>query len=364
MSVHRIPAPEALRELRRYDTVIDARSEGEFTEDHLPDAVNWPSLNDAERMEVGTLYKQVSPFEAKKRGAGLVAANISRHIAREVLDKPKSWRPLVYCWRGGQRSGSLAMVLGQIGFRVDLVEGGYKAWRAEVLQEIPKVVDRLRFKVICGPTGSGKTRLLHALKTEGAQVLDLEGLASHRSSVLGLLPDQPQPSQKRFDSLVWEGLGQFSSDAPVFVESESRKVGNLAVPPALIEAMRSSPCVRVELPEVERVRLLMEDYALFIRDTGLFCQRLDFLTELRGKAVIQDWKNRVHAGQLESVVQELLAVHYDPGYATSTQRNFSGYTTAPRVQIADRGDEAMARAARTILYDLPANDRAQPTCQA
>lgn len=338
-----------MRALQQYDTVIDARSESEFAEDHLPGAVNWPSLNDAERIEIGTLYKQVSPFEAKKRGAALVAANIARHISTAVLDKPKGWRPLIYCWRGGQRSGSLALVLGQIGFRADLVEGGYKAWRAQVVQAIPALAEKLQFIVICGPTGSGKTRLLQALKEEGAQVLDLEALASHRSSVLGLLPGQPQPSQKRFDSLIWENLRHLNPATPVFVESESRKVGNLAVPPSLIQAMRGSACLRVELNDCERVGLLLEDYSLFVQDTEFFCERLDFLKELRGNAVIQDWKDRVRFGDIEAVVRELLAVHYDPGYAASTQRNFQGYADAPRICISDRSPGAMRIAAKVIL---------------
>lgn len=241
MSLHPVPAAQAIAQLAQYSAIIDARSESEFAEDRLPGAINWPSLNDAQRSEVGTLYKQVSPFEAKKRGAALVAANIARHIEREVLDKPKDWQPLVYCWRGGKRSGSLAHVLGQIGFRVHLVEGGYKAFRAELLGQLPALVQRLHYRVICGPTGSGKTRLLQALAAEGAQVLELEALASHRSSVLGLLPDQPQPSQKQFDTRVWDTLRRFDTAQPVYVESESKKVGNVAVPASLIDAMRASP---------------------------------------------------------------------------------------------------------------------------
>jgi tRNA 2-selenouridine synthase len=206
MSVRPIAAAEAMARLAEFDAVIDARSEGEYAEDRLPGAINWPSLNDAERHEVGTLYKQVSPFDARKRGAALVSANIARHIGREVMDKPKGWKPLVYCWRGGQRSGALSLVLGQIGFQVHIVEGGYKAFRAAVLADLPALAQRVRYRVVCGPTGSGKTRLLQALEAAGAQVLDLEALASHRSSVLGLIPGQPQPTQKRFDTLVWEKL--------------------------------------------------------------------------------------------------------------------------------------------------------------
>mgnify|MGYP000352468853 CR=1 FL=1 len=193
MSVRALPAAEAIERLAEFSAVIDARSEDEFALDHLPGAINWPSLNNEERKRVGTMYVQVSPFEAQKHGAALVAANIARHIEREVLDKPRHWQPLVYCWRGGKRSGSLALVLGQIGFRVTLVEGGYKAFRGAVLAQLPQLTQSLRYRVVCGLTGAGKTRLLQALDAAGAQVLDLEGLASHRSSVLGVLPGQPQP---------------------------------------------------------------------------------------------------------------------------------------------------------------------------
>lgn len=349
MSVHPISAAEAMSRLASFGTIIDARSEGEYAEDHLPGAVNWPSLNDEERARVGTLYKQVSPFEAQKIGAALVANNIATHIQREVLDKPKNWQPLVYCWRGGKRSNSLAHILGQVGFRVHLVEGGYKAFRAALLADLPAQAARLRYRVVCGPTGSGKTRLLQALAAAGAQVLDLEALACHRSSVLGVIPGQSQPSQKRFDSLVWETLRGFDPARPVYVEAESKKVGNLSVPDSLMDAMRASPCLLLQLSDEERVALLLEDYAFFAHDAEFFCARLDALTMLRGKAVVEGWKAQVHAGQVEPVVRELLLKHYDPGYAESTRRNFKQFGNATVIAPADRSPAAMARLAQQIV---------------
>lgn len=349
MSVKPIAAADAVKRLEDFDAVIDARSEGEFAEDHLPGAVNWPSLDDAQRHEIGTLYKQVSPFEARKRGAALVAGNIARHIEREVMDKPKGWKPLVYCWRGGQRSGSLSLVLGQIGFNVNIIEGGYKAFRAAMLAELPALAQRLSYRVVCGPTGSGKTRLLQALEAAGAQVLDLEGLASHRSSVLGLIPGQPQPTQKRFDTLVWDKLRRFDADRPVYVESESKKVGNVTVPEALIAAMRAGECLRLDLADEERVRLLLEDYAFFSEDPGFFCQRLDALVQLRGREQVEAWQAKVRAGEIEPVVRELLVKHYDPGYASSTQRNFKGFAQARVVAPRDRTPQAMAELARELV---------------
>ena len=360
MSVIRISAQDALEQLAQF-SVIDARSEGEFELDHLPGAANWPSLHDDERVRVGTLYKQVSPFEAKKLGAALVAKNIGQHIEREVLDKPKDWKPLIYCWRGGQRSSSLALVLGQIGFRVHVIEGGYKAFRAVMLQDMSSLASRRHYRVICGPTGSGKTRLLHALAHAGAQVLDLEGLARHRASVLGIIPGQPQPSQKRFDTLIWEALRSFDTSRPVYIEAESKRVGNVTLQDSLVDAMRNSPCLRLDLPEEARVALLLEDYPFFVSDPELFCRRLDALIELRGKAVIEAWKALVRAGQYEPVVRELLSKHYDPGYASSTQRLFSQLGTASVITASNWNRESLALRCVEILaaeqaeHDQPAS---------
>lgn len=354
MPVHTLPAAEALARLDSFDTVIDARTEDEHALDHVPGAINWPTLNNQERIDIGTMYKQVNPFEAKKRGAALSARNIAAHIEREVIDKPRGWKPLVYCWRGGNRSGALATILGAIGFHVTLIEGGYKAWRAALVASIPGLATRLHWRVVCGPTGSGKTRLLQALAAQGAQVLDLEALASHRSSVLGHIPGQEQPSQKRFDSLVWDALRHFDPSRPVYVESESKKVGNVRVPDALIEAMRESPCIDLQLSDPERVALLLEDYDFFVKDSAHFCHRLEALTELRGKAVVSAWIEKVQQGHTPEVVLELLTQHYDPMYAQSIARNFKCYGQARPCVLRDRSAEALADAARELIATGPA----------
>jgi tRNA 2-selenouridine synthase len=336
MPLTKIGAPDALAQLGSFSTIIDARSESEYALDRLPGAVNWPTLNDAQREEVGTEYVQISAFDARKRGAVMAARNIAQHIETHCADTPKNWKPLLYCWRGGQRSGSLALVLSQIGFDVHIIDGGYKAFRAEMLLDTARLVSTLNYRVICGPTGSGKTRLLTSLAAAGAQVLDLEALAEHRSSVLGLIPGQPQPSQKQFDTRVWDALRSFDPSRVVWAESESKKVGNVSVPDALMADLRASPCARLELPIEERVQLLMEDYDFFVKDPAFFCARLDVLKDLRGKAVIDDWKARVRAGKVEGVVRELLELHYDPGYATSTRRNYQQFDAGYVIAAGDR----------------------------
>jgi tRNA 2-selenouridine synthase len=344
-----VSATEALARLDDFSTVIDARSESEYAEDRLPGALNWPSLNDAERQLVGTEYKQVSPFVAQKRGAALVARNIAAHIERDVLDKPKDWRPLVYCWRGGKRSGSLALVLSQIGFRVHVLEGGYQQYRRAVLAALEVLPGQFRYHVVCGTTGSGKSRLLRALQAQGAQVLDLEALANHRGSVLGLVPGERQPGQKQFESRVWDALRHCDATRPVFIESESKKVGDLRVPLALVECMRVSPCIQLELPLDARVALLMEDYAFFVSDTAAFCGRLDALRASRGHALVNAWQERARAGQATEVVRELLTAHYDPNYLQSMKRNFSGMA-APALTLAwDGSDASLAAAAARAL---------------
>jgi tRNA 2-selenouridine synthase len=342
MSLKTLAATEALHRLGEFDTVIDARTEDEHALDHVPGAINWPTLDNAERIAIGTMYKQVNAFEAKKRGAALSARNIAAHIEREVLDKPRTWKPLVYCWRGGNRSGALATILSAIGFQVTLVEGGYKAWRAALVLDLPALAERLHYRVVCGPTGSGKTRLLAALAEAGAQVLDLEALANHRSSVLGQIPGVPQPGQKRFESLIWQALKGFDPARPVFVESESKKVGNLRVPDALMDRMRASPCLDLQLSDTERVALLLEDYSHFVTDPEHFCQRLETLVAHRGHATVQAW-------QTPEVVRQLLTQHYDPMYFQSMQRNFQLYGTALPCVLPDRSMPALGALARRIL---------------
>jgi tRNA 2-selenouridine synthase len=343
-----IAIDEALARLGEFDAIVDVRSASEFAEDHLPGAINCPVLDDAERARVGTLHVQASPFEARRLGAALVARNIAALLEQRFADMPREWRPLVYCWRGGSRSGSLTTVMQQVGWRVRRLEGGYKAYRHAVLAELAQLPAKFAWRVIVGPTGSGKSRLLRALAEAGAQVLDLEALAEHRGSVLGGLPSQPQPSQKLFESRVWTALRGFDPARPVFVESESRKVGDLRVPERLIECMRAAPCVALELAQAERVRLLREEYGHYEAEPEALCAQLDCLTDMHGHERIAQWKAQARAGQWEQLVGRLLAEHYDTAYRRSIRRNFAQLDQALPLPL-DRADAAAYAAAAAAL---------------
>ena len=255
----------------------------------------------------------------------------------------------MYCWRGGNRSGALATILGAIGFKVTLVDGGYKAYRTAVLADLPAMAQRLRYRVVCGRTGTGKTHLLQALAAQGAQILDLEALAQHRSSVLGLIPGQPQPSQKLFDSLLWAALRALDPAREVYVEAESKRVGNVTVPEALITAMRASPCLTLEMSLSDRVALLLRDYDFFVQDVEFFCDRLSTLTNLRGRETVERWQAMARAGQMADVVQDLLDSHYDPRYEESMGRNFAAYAASTRWSVTYRGAGSFDALAQQLL---------------
>jgi tRNA 2-selenouridine synthase len=343
---------DLLPTLAQFDAIIDVRSPAEFAEDHIPGAINCPVLNDQERIRVGTMYKQINAFEAKKVGAALVAKNISQHIEQHFLDKPREWKPLIYCWRGGNRSGSMAHILAKIGWPVTQLDGGYKNYRHHVNDALPEIAQHIRWQVICGTTGSGKTRLLHALARQGAQVLDLEELAAHRGSVLGHLPSQAQPSQKMFESTIWQSLHSIDTTRPVFVESESKKVGNLRVPDAIIETMRASPCITLTLPIAQRVALLMEDYIHFVSEPDALNLRLDCLISLHGKDKIEGWKDLANAGEMTALVTELLEKHYDPAYIKSITKNFPLSASALNlIQIAISSED-FKKSAKQILTHI------------
>ncbi|OYO28808.1 tRNA 2-selenouridine(34) synthase MnmH [Janthinobacterium sp. PC23-8] len=356
-----LPFAEILPQLGQFDAIIDVRSPSEFAEDHLPGAINLPVLDDEERIKVGTLYKQTSAFEAKKVGAALIAKNIAHHIETHFLGHPQAWKPLVYCWRGGNRSGAMAHILARIGWPVIQLDGGYKEYRRHVNAELATLPGAFHFiNVLCGPTGSGKSRLLQVLDRQGAQVIDLEQLAAHRGSVLGGLPEANQPSQKAFESGLWRQLRHFDAGKPVFIESESKKVGRLRVPDALMDKMRAADCTNVQLSTSDRVQLLMEDYAHFVGDPEKLNVQLALLTQLHGREKIAHWQQLALAGRMTELVEELLVQHYDPGYLQSIRRNFSRYQQAAALVLPDISDAAFEQAARGLCAIVSTNTNNTP----
>ncbi len=317
-----ISCADALAQRDAFDAVIDVRSPTEFAEDHLPGAINCPVLDDDERRLVGTQYRQESAFAARRSGAALVARNIARHLETIFAEAPPRWRPLVYCWRGGQRSAALVHVLCAVGWRASQLDGGYRAFRRQVLADLEVLPMRFDFRVVCGPTGSGKSRLLRHLAQRGAQVLDLEALAMHRGSVLGALPKSPQPSQKHFETELWQALSSCDAHRPVYVEAESRKVGQLRLPDALLERMRGANCIELRLPDPARLRLLRDEYRHYEADIASLLLQLDCLMPLHGRERVAEWKRLAAAGDWNNLVARLLGEHYDPAYRRSIDRNY------------------------------------------
>ncbi|MBV8048228.1 MAG: tRNA 2-selenouridine(34) synthase MnmH [Paludibacterium sp.] len=335
-----------LAQLNAFDEIIDVRSPSEFAVDHLPGAISCPVLDDAERARVGTLYCQQSPFAARRVGAALVARNIALHIEERFHDRPKSWRPLVYCWRGGQRSGAMALVLAQVGWAAHQLEHGYKGYRQQVLADLEQLPAGIDWRVLTGPTGSGKSRLLAALARHGRQVLDLEGLASHRGSVLGLVPGQTQPSQKAFESALRQALIACDGREPVYIEAESRHIGRLTLPNALLAAMQSAPAIRLEVPLAERVRFLLEDYAFLTEQPALLTAQLDRLKTLYAREQWDAWQRLIQSAQYAELVQALLEAHYDPLYRRSTAKHFAAETCT--LTLAGVTDDALEQASSVL----------------
>lgn len=321
------PSPKCTQQpwAETYSEIIDVRSPSEFTEDRIPTAINLPVLNNAERAEVGMIYKQ-SPFTARKIGAALVAKNISQHLVEHFASKDKVYRPLVYCWRGGQRSNSMALVLAQIGWQVTVLGGGYKTYRAYVREQLEQLPKRFTYQLLCGLTGSGKTHILRHMEQRGAQVLDLEGIANHRGSLLGeewTGKPAAQPSQKYFESLLLQQLQSFEPSKTVWVESESNKIGRVYLPQLLWQKMKQGSCVEIQLALAARVQFLLQEYPHLVTRPDVLKAKLELLKSRYGRDKLNQWYQLIDAEQWETFVQNMLQSHYDPSYSQSIQRDFT-----------------------------------------
>lgn len=301
-----------------FDDIIDVRAPAEWAEDHIPGAISLPVLDDAERARVGTIYKQVSPFTARKVGAALVAKNAAAHLEGPLADKPGGWQPLVYCWRGGQRSGSFASILSQIGWRVEVVQGGYKSWRRLVVEALYDQPFAHRLMVLDGNTGTAKTEVLALLAARGVQVVDLEGLANHRGSLFGHMGEQP--SQKAFEGRLALALARLDPNRPVVVEAESAKVGECRLPPKLWRAMVTAPRISIEAPRAARAKYLVRAYADLVADVARLDAVVASLAPAHPREVIAEWRAMAAAGAFVDLAEGLMARHYDPRYGKHRAR--------------------------------------------
>lgn len=330
-----------------YDMIIDVRAPVEFADDHIPGAINLPVLSDEERVIIGTLYKQESPFIARKKGAALVARNIATHIDTVLHDKPTDFTPLIHCWRGGQRSHSFAQICSAIGWRSYVLKGGYKFYRRTVLDQLEALPPTLNLIIIAGRTGSRKTDILTALADKGAQVLDLEGLAAHRGSLLGRITDTPQPSQRMFETAVNAALQRFDPAKPVFVESESSRVGNVQLPAELWKRMTEAPQIPISAPREARAQYLLEGYAHLTEDITDLNKLIAGMTRRHGHARTDHWQSLIDANAWGDLAYELLEAHYDPAYDNTLQRHQR--PVLGEITQADCSDAALAKTVDAIL---------------
>ncbi len=330
-----------------YDMIIDVRSPAEFADDHLPGAVNLPVLDNDQRAEIGTMYKQVSPFAAKRAGAALVSGNLAVHINTALKDTDRNFRPLIYCWRGGQRSGSMARIFSEIGWRTDLIDGGYKRYRKQVLDGLDSLSQTLRLVVLRGRTGLAKTHILQAAQAKGAQVIDLEGLANHRGSLLGPEPDGDQPPQRLFETRLHAVLCGLDPARPVFIEAESNKVGQIHVPAALWAAMRGAVSVVAGTKIEHRVAFLCRDYAHIIANPARLDPLLSWVVTRLGHDTVDGWRDLIAAGDWPGFVRAVLDDHYDPAYDKSaSQRN---HEIIARLDVGTLDADAIDRNADRLL---------------
>lgn len=340
-----------LEAIAEFDEIIDVRTPAEFADDHLPGAINAPVFTNAERARIGTIYAQASTYEATRLGAAIVARHIAGHLETTFADRPRNWKPLIYCWRGGKRSGAMTTWFNLIGWQARQLDGGYKIWRRHVMTQLEELPTALRFVVLTGPTGSGKTRLLHALRDAGAQTLDLEGIACHRGSILGAEPDCPQPSQRHFETCLYTAIAALDPARPVFVEAESRNIGRRSLPTALFQAMHAGRCVRVRAGMTQRIAFLLQDYRHLFAAGAAFKQTLERLIGLHSCATVRQWQALIDADARTEVFRQLVEQHYDPAYNRSSHRHYPQLDSAPVFDF-DPAAQDCAGQARRLLEQL------------
>ncbi len=310
--------PPQLFQLEPDRVLLDVRTPTEYAQGHVPGAVNLPLFSDEERAEVGTLYKQVSPERAFLKGLDFAGAKMSWYV-KEAMRLAPGRSVAVHCWRGGQRSGSVGTLLSFAKFDVKVLEGGYKAYRHHVLEQL--ALRNHKYVVLGGKTGSGKTLILNQLAALGEQVVDLEGLAHHKGSAFGALGELPQPTVEQFENDLWSELSKLDPGRRIWVENESRNIGKVFVPNELFDHIKSSPLVHLEIPFEERTKYLVEGYANFPKEE-IIASLLKITKRMGGNNV----KKALEAYEAGDVTKATaIALHYyDKTYTHSTSKgNFS-----------------------------------------
>lgn len=312
--IEKLISLEEFWSLREQLPLIDARSEAEFLQSHIPQSINIPILTNSERTEVGTLYKQKGALDATIKGFELVGPRFHQ-IQKKATELFPKQKIIVYCWRGGMRSQILSWLLGMVGFEVFRLKGGYKTYRNYTFDEVRKPWNLL---VLGGKTGVGKTRLLKALEDKNEQVLDLEDLANHKGSAFGGIGQQPQPSVEQFENLMAEKLRQFNSNETIWLENESRRIGKIIINDQFFNLMGCSPLIDIIKSEEERIQLIKEEYASLPKEELIKAiNRLKKkLGGLRTTTAIEDIINDHH----ESWISNLL-IYYDKTYQFDLERH-------------------------------------------
>ncbi|MEX6634426.1 tRNA 2-selenouridine(34) synthase MnmH [Hyphococcus lacteus] len=338
----------SVKTLGQFDTIIDVRSPAEFAQDHIPGAINLPVLNDTERAEVGTLYKQVSRFKARRLGAAYVARNVARHLDTALADKPKNFHPLIYCWRGGMRSNAMATILAQVGWHTGLLSGGYKTWRRSVVTALRDSDAPLPLILLDGQTGTAKSDVLRALND--VQILDLEHHANHRGSVFGGFFDNPQPDQKLFESLLWYDLQHHDLSKPILVEAESNRIGRCEIPKRIWTAMRAAPRVTLTAPIASRAEYLLTAYADIIVDDLIVQDAISRLRAFHSKETLAKWQAMAEVGAYRDLAAELMRVHYDPLYSRGRKKDAP--VTLAHIALPDLSGATIETVAKEIALVL------------
>lgn len=352
--------PKSTQDFRllEFDEIIDVRSPAEFELDHVDGAVNLPVLSNDERARIGTIYARKSRFTAHRMGAALVARNIAGHLEGHLSGKDGGYRPLLYCWRGGQRSEAFAEVLVRVGWRAETVSGGYRAYRRIVVKELYEDHFAAPVTLLDGNTGTGKTAILGLLASRGVQVLDLEGLAKHRGSVLGRTCRR-QPTQKQFESALAFRVAELDPMRPVILEAESSKIGRCTIPPSLWKAMRMAERIEIAAPLDSRARFLVREFSELADDRERLQECIDLLIPFHSPATVEIWRGLATTGELTQLTAQLIEQHYDPRY--DRQRKKVARPPAMSILLSEHSAEEIRSAARKIADFV--NRMGQSRCQ-